>query len=183
MVTCLICYSPDIHEIVEDNKRRFYCKSCQKLYDRALDSRYGKDLVINTTEGRQHLSVGALIRRKDHRFLLIKRRSYPFGYDFPAGHVEYNEKPEQALAREVFEELGLKVKRNRLLLEGEMKGNKCKYGADNHFWYFYECECNPDTPFLNAESEDIGWYTRDEAKQLDLIPSAQFFLNQVVTDD
>jgi 8-oxo-dGTP diphosphatase len=177
-LTCLICKNDTIEEIVKEYKRHYYCSTCDAVYERAYDNSYGRDLVIQTEKGLVHLCVGALIER-DARFLLLKRRAYPFGYALPAGHVEYNEEPKAALKREVLEETGLKVRNMKELYHGEVKGSKCRYGADTHIWHYYSAECGDDAPVLNPESETIGWYSINEIKALDLIPSARFIFDKL----
>ena len=49
---------------------------------------------------------------KDNQILLIRRKNEPFKgkWALPGGFVEYEEKTEEAVVREVFEETGLKTK-------------------------------------------------------------------------
>ena len=51
---------------------------------------------------------------KDNKLLLIKRKNEPFKnkWALPGGFVEYGEKVEDSVIREVFEETGLKTKIN-----------------------------------------------------------------------
>lgn len=178
-LACLVCSSAQVQEVMESNRRYFYCETCQKLYERAHDSTYGRDIAINTDEGVYHLVSSAVIW-KNNRFLLIKRRSYPFGYTFPGGHLEYSEEPLQALKREVFEELGLKVKKAKLFFEGRIDVTKCRYGSDRHIWYLYHCICEDSTPILNPESESADWYTKEEALTLELTPSAHHIISELI---
>lgn len=56
-----------------------------------------------------NLVVAAVIERGDRRLLIGQRRSgdtSPLKWEFPGGKVEDGESPEQALARELREELG-----------------------------------------------------------------------------
>jgi 8-oxo-dGTP pyrophosphatase MutT (NUDIX family) len=170
------CESRNIEEVLNENRTYYFCADCNKLYDRAFDTRFGRDIVSHTPK---HRSVGAFIQRGD-KFLVLKRKSFPFGYDLPAGHIEFREKPLDALKREVFEETGLKVKKTDLLYEGDIEGDKCRYGADIHYWYFYACEYEGATPVANAESSSIVWVTAGEAEQLPLSHAARFFLPQLV---
>jgi len=49
---------------------------------------------------------------KEHQILLIKRKNEPFKgkWALPGGFVEYGEKTEEAVIREIFEETGLTTK-------------------------------------------------------------------------
>jgi ADP-ribose pyrophosphatase YjhB (NUDIX family) len=58
------------------------------------------------------LKVGAgVLIEQDRRLLLLKRLQEPFtdAWNIPAGYVEADESPEQAAAREAYEETGLIV--------------------------------------------------------------------------
>jgi 8-oxo-dGTP diphosphatase len=58
--------------------------------------------------------VAAVIERPDRRLLIGQRRAHdtsPLKWEFPGGKVEAGESPEQALARELREELGVTLRR------------------------------------------------------------------------
>ena len=58
--------------------------------------------------------AAAVITRPDGRFLLARRpegKPYPGYWEFPGGKLEPGENPQQALNRELMEELGLQVER------------------------------------------------------------------------
>ena len=63
-----------------------------------------------------HYSAGALIKR-DKKYLLIDRAKPPLGLAGVAGHIDEGETPVQALVREVFEESGLVVVKNKLIFQ------------------------------------------------------------------
>ncbi len=51
------------------------------------------------------------IIKKENKILLIKRKNNPFknSWALPGGYIEYNEKTEEAVIREIFEETGLET--------------------------------------------------------------------------
>ena len=59
--------------------------------------------------------VAAVIERKDRRLLIGQRRrddTSPLKWEFPGGKVEEGERPQEALARELREELGVTLIRS-----------------------------------------------------------------------
>jgi putative (di)nucleoside polyphosphate hydrolase len=52
-------------------------------------------------------NVAAIIRRPDHKILVGERADRPGSWQFPQGGVKSSETPEEALQRELFEEVGL----------------------------------------------------------------------------
>lgn len=61
------------------------------------------------------VAAGLLIRDAAGRVLMVKP-TYKDGWDIPGGYVEPDESPAQAAAREVGEELGLKISPGKLLV-------------------------------------------------------------------
>ena len=59
-----------------------------------------------------HHVVAVILRQADRLLLCHRaptRRWYPDVWDFPGGHVEPEERPEEALRREILEELGVEL--------------------------------------------------------------------------
>ena len=76
-------------------------------YLKGLRARIGHDLVLNP-------SVAAIIR-DEAGDVLVHQRSDNQKWEVPAGAVDPDEAPAQAVVREVFEETGLKVKPVRVV--------------------------------------------------------------------
>jgi 8-oxo-dGTP diphosphatase len=68
--------------------------------------------------------VGAVIKDKDRRLLLIRRGHEPGAglWSLPGGRIEPGETDQQAVAREILEETGLRVECGRLLAAVELPG-------------------------------------------------------------
>src|SRR5260370_6974305 len=52
-------------------------------------------------------NVAAIIRRPDNKILVGERSDRPGSWQFPQGGIKTRETPEEALERELFEEVGL----------------------------------------------------------------------------
>lgn len=137
MRLCINCHSKNLIEIVENDLVRYFCKDCNKKSPRYFDS--GKIKTLKTKDGIKHQVVKAVIKNDKGEILFVKRRTFPFGITIPAGHVEKNETPREALEREVFEETGLKIKKARLIFKATNLRNPCRAGANWHDWFAYEC--------------------------------------------
>lgn len=58
------------------------------------------------------------------RILLFKHTYRKFEWGIPAGGLEYNEQPEKAVVREFFEETGMQIKVEKLLLAESSKEDR-----------------------------------------------------------
>lgn len=109
---------------------------------------------------KQELVAGLIIR--DGRILLVHNVKYhPVRIEPPGGKVHNGETREEAVAREVFEELGVKVKPGKIFGAFDTASQEGEFKV-----YMYHCEAVGGEPFLK-EPEKIGafgWYTVAEMK-------------------
>ncbi len=86
-----------------------------------------------------HQVVGALIRDAQGHILLFQRNTFPPGFAGPAGHQELEESSEEALEKEVREEVGLQTVEYRLIAEF-FDPHPCRRESQRlgHHWKFYE---------------------------------------------
>ncbi|KUO42115.1 MAG: hypothetical protein APU95_03895 [Hadesarchaea archaeon YNP_N21] len=124
--------------------------------------------------------VGALITR-DGKVLLIKRRYEPGEgkWSIPGGLIELGERAEEAVKREVKEEIGLEVEVERLIDSADIivrEGERIKY----HF-VLLGFLCKPTSGNLkpNQEVMDVGWFSSDELMDLDITRTAKDILQKV----
>ncbi len=68
-------------------------------------------------------AVAAMIFDEQGRILLFNHTYRKFEWGIPAGGLEYGEQPEQAIVREFFEETGMQIKVEKLLLAESSKGD------------------------------------------------------------
>ncbi len=174
-IHCLNCKSNQIKEIVEENNVYYLCEKCSQKSGKALIID-GKIRVLNTSRGIKHIGIVAVVVR-NNKILLTLRRTYPFGLELPGGHVEYGETLEEALRREVFEEVGIKVSGQTLLVQIEQPVSYCRYGSDIEEWTLFSVEYSDGEPFVNnSESEAVRWVDVDRIPVKDLAPMTAYAL-------
>jgi len=61
-------------------------------------------------------AVAAMVFDEQGRILLFKHTYRKFAWGLPAGGLEYGEQPENAIVREFFEETGMQIEVEKLLL-------------------------------------------------------------------
>lgn len=139
-----------------------------------------------TTQG-AHLGANAIITC-GNRLLLEKRRDSDT-WGLVGGGVKNWETPEQAIAREVLEELGIRIPKERfrkLAVYGE-PGRIAAY-CDGSVWrmvivvFALELEQEPSIT-LSAESQDMRFFSAEELKDIEIVIThsdivEDWFLNQ-----
>ncbi len=114
-------------------------------------------------------TVGALIVRSDGDLLLIRSPKWEGVLTVPGGHIELGETMEQALRREVREEVGLDVEVVRLLLIQEAIYSP-EFWKRRHFVFFdFLCRTSGEAVTVDGfEAEDFLWARPEEALRLKL---------------
>jgi len=103
---------------------------------------------------------------KDKHLLLIERKKFPFGFAPPAGHVDDGEDFKKAAIRELWEEVGLKAKSIRLIIEGR-KENKCRRENGNwHYWKIYKVVADGVLKGNEEETKKSGFLNKEEVEKL-----------------
>ena len=90
-------------------------------------------------------SVRGLIIHKNELVVLFRRKNGNEYYSVPGGGIEMNESKEEALTRELFEELNIKVKINKEVFT---------YENDKAIEYFFTCDYISGTFELNGEEKE-----------------------------
>ncbi|MBI4225486.1 NUDIX hydrolase [Candidatus Roizmanbacteria bacterium] len=122
--------------------------------------------------------VLAIIRYKS-KYLLTKREEVdprdPKGFygkwQLPGGGIDFNETAEEAVLREVKEEVGMDVKIFSLVpyIINSLRNNWQGHGI------IYLCHPNKDNlrVKLNSESKSFGWFSHKEIKTLKTLPGVK----------
>ena len=139
-----------------------------------------------TTQG-AHLGANAIITCGD-KILLEKRRDCDL-WGLVGGGVKKQETPLQAITREIYEELGVRVSQSRLE-KLQVYGEPGRIAAfqDGSIWrmviVIYKLELEEGTPLtISAESKDLRFFTREELKDIDIVIThsdvvEDWFINQ-----
>ncbi len=99
---------------------------------------------------------------KDKKILLTKRsdytKTYPNLWAFPGGRADGDETPEQAVVREVKEEVGLDFTPKKLFAKGRYKRREL---------FRFIGDWSGNIMIQEEEISDHGWFTYDKAIKLD----------------
>lgn len=115
--------------------------------------------------GTFELTVKAVVLNSEGQTLLLKRPDnddlHPGKYDLVGGHVDTGEKLEDALKREIKEEIGLVAKIGPVMSTVDFKNDDGSIFGKGIRYIAY---CNEGTVELNEEEHDkFEWVTLDEA--------------------
>jgi len=126
---------------------------------------------------KQIFVVDALIRNAEGKFLIQKRYdpTVPDAngkWEFPGGGIDFGENPEDAVKREILEEIGCEVSVGRLLPCLVSHVWTLATGEKNHvIVFFYECTITKGVPRPgHDEVAEILWCTEEEIRKLDTLP-------------
>ena len=116
----------------------------------------------------KRVDVAAGVLEDSGRYLIARRKAGgPFGnsWEFPGGKLEQGERPEAALERELFEELGIRVSVGTLLSTDYFEN-----GGTAFCIYFYRVDLREGSITLN-DHEELRWALPSEMAALELAPA------------
>ena len=122
----------------------------------------------------------ALFNDKEGRYLITQRgksSTYPDWWEFPGGKIEALETPEQALVREVYEELGVQVKETSYLGAWvhdypERRVSLAVYQIIRYEGLVRICE----------QQQDLRWVTRHELQDYPLLAASRALINGLIVE-
>ncbi len=132
-------------------------------------------------QNKERISVTAAVIVNDRKEILITKRmedSHLAGmWEFPGGKVDGGETPEQALVREIFEELNVTVDVKRLLWEEQFD-----YPTKSIYIRFYLCTLtSPQTEIQPIEVADYRWVSIEELTNYAFPPADAAFIEKLQT--
>lgn len=145
------------------------------------------DISFKTAEGRFNYRVAGLLIH-DEKLLIMQDKDQPYYY-VPGGRIKMNEKSEDAVKREVKEELGIEVNVNRMLWVNENFFKEETLQEQFHeICFFYLLELK-DEEFFEKGSEFVVdeegkihmyyWKSLDEIQNINVYPQ---FLKEKVSE-
>lgn len=127
---------------------------------------------------KRHFTV-CMIIEKDGKFLMFDRRFLPYGWAFPAGHIDEGEMPEQAAERELKEETGFDILESQLIAQEFLPWNKCVLGVTGHYWYVYKCIVKGELKIDEEEAKEWAWVDKEKLKELELEEGSSYWLKKL----
>lgn len=127
-------------------------------------------------------TVGGLIRREDGMVLLCDSHKWPGLYTVPGGHVELGETCEEALMREIEEEVGLDIKVLELVSIQQVIYPK-EFWKKAHFIFFdYLCSAGGNqTPRVDSnEIQGTIWVAPRDALKLNIDRYLKHFIARLL---
>ena len=114
------------------------------------------------------VTVSAVIFNPENEILLCRSHKWDNKYIIPGGHVEYGEKLEEALKREILEETGLSIFNIKLLGIKECFYSN-EFYKDRHFIFIdYRCDSKSSDVILNDEAEEYVWTKLSDLSKYEL---------------
>jgi ADP-ribose pyrophosphatase YjhB (NUDIX family) len=120
-------------------------------------------LASRIVRPRFRMAVAAMIFDEQGRILLFKHTYRKFEWGIPAGGLEHREQPEQAIVREFFEETGMQIEVQKLLLAESAQ-------EDHHVSLIYLCKIVSGTFKESLEISEMKYF---EANDLPFILTAE----------
>ena len=118
--------------------------------------------------------VGALIQSDSGEILLVRQAKWKNKYCIPGGHIELNETIENAIKREVQEEVGLNIEVVELLgVQDNI--HSAEFHKKKHFIFLdYLCKTSEKEVRLdNREAQEFLWIHPEQALDLSLNDGTQ----------
>ncbi len=123
------------------------------------------------------ITVVAAVIARNSKLLVCQRRrddSFPLQWEFPGGKVEPGESHEQALARELREELGVSSTIGKELFR---TSHRYKESKTELVLFFYEAIVEESAALQNLVFEQFEWAHRSELPHYDFLQADREFVS------
>jgi nucleoside triphosphatase len=128
-------------------------------------------------------TVGALIFNPRGELLLTRSHKWRDRYVVPGGHIELGERIEEALRREIREEIGIEVEDIAFLCFQEFVFDDA-FWKQRHFIFFdHTCRTTDTDVTLNDEAQEYVWVSIDEALTMPIEPYTEHAIRVYLASD
>lgn len=127
-------------------------------------------------------TVGALVQRRDGKILLCRSKKWPNLYTVPGGHVELGETLEDALVREVKEEVGLDIDVIELVSVQQVI-YPAEFWKRAHFIFFdFLCRTKGDEQAIpdRDEIQEVVWVSPEKALTMEIDKYLRHFIMRIL---
>ena len=117
---------------------------------------------------KKEIDVAAALMKENDKFLLCQRKKgdrYGLLWEFPGGVIEERESPQEAIKREIKEELGVEIEVNNLVREFFDEDQTLKIRI-----FLFRCHIAQGVPRA-CDCRDFGFFLFKELGDLDLAPA------------
>ena len=124
-------------------------------------------------------NISVLVLYNDQKEILLQHRSkdaarLPDYWAFFGGGIEGNETPEQAITREIIEELEYPVASPQLIL-----AQKFTYKEDENTKYVFVEKYNPAHPLIQHEGQEMRWLKFEDLEELLIVDHDRIALLEI----
>lgn len=121
------------------------------------------------------IKVAAAIIKHDDKIFVAQRGYGEFkdSWEFPGGKIKQNETPQQALVREIYEELDIIVEVGKLI-------DTVEYDYPNYhlIMYCFLCSVKEGT-FVLKEHEAAKWLTKENIDSVEWLPADKSLITRI----
>jgi 8-oxo-dGTP diphosphatase len=128
------------------------------------------------------LTVVAAIIEHEGKILACQRKRgqrFELMWEFPGGKVESGETPEQALARELREELGVNARIGREVFRTKYSYAEMRKPID----LLFLTASAPPGEIRNLEFEQIAWRTPESLRELDFLAADRELIHKLASGE
>lgn len=113
-----------------------------------------RKLIIRTSQNKFTVSVGAVVLNKNNEILLLDHVLRPAsGWGIPGGFIGFDEQPDEAVKREIFEETGLEIEDVRICIVRTI---------EHHVEMIFIARGNGEAMVKSREIHRLGWFEFDK---------------------